>query len=173
MKAKQSFKILNFRLHCKLYCVLIKLFFRNIRGNFMKLLIFMVVIFGFMGTNLNLTLEECCLKLSAAYSAENPSPESPKGENKISPVDEGGNLYFQRCFYCHGPLLDGKGRMARGFKTPPVSFARSGAMGKMSESDLLAKINKKGHKYFIENPLMKEKMIQSVIYFLNSRTEKK
>lgn len=138
----------------------------------MKSIIFILVVLGAVGFQMNLTPEECCFKLGVVYSAEELSPKPSNGKVKTSPIDEGGNIYFQRCFYCHGPLLDGKGHMARGLKTSPVSFKKLGTIDKASESDLLSKINKKGHKYFIEKPPMTEKMLKSVLLFLNSRVGK-
>lgn len=53
---------------------------------------------------------------------------------------EGGAIYFQQCFYCHGDKLDGKGHFGAGFNPPPADFVDVGTIAQLQESYLFWRI---------------------------------
>jgi mono/diheme cytochrome c family protein len=49
-------------------------------------------------------------------------------------VEEGGVVYYQNCFYCHGDKLDGKGHFASAFSPLPANFTDVGTIAQLTES---------------------------------------
>lgn len=49
-------------------------------------------------------------------------------------VEEGGAVYYQNCFYCHGDKLDGKGHFFAGFAPLPANFMDVGTIAQLTES---------------------------------------
>lgn len=69
--------------------------------------------------------------------------ENPLRKNKeqyAQNAKEGGTLYFQHCFYCHGDKLEGKGHFAEGFVPKPANFMDVGTIAQLQESYLFWRI---------------------------------
>ena len=49
-------------------------------------------------------------------------------------VTEGGEIYFQNCFYCHGDKLFGKGHYGHGFDPMPLPFQGVDTIAQLQES---------------------------------------
>lgn len=49
-------------------------------------------------------------------------------------VKEGGEVYFQNCYFCHGDKLDGKGHYAQGFSPLPLPFQGKDTVAQLQES---------------------------------------
>ncbi len=49
-------------------------------------------------------------------------------------VREGGEVYFQNCFFCHGDKLYGKGHYAHGFNPLPLPFQGKDTIAQLQES---------------------------------------
>ncbi|MCK4846147.1 MAG: cytochrome c [Deltaproteobacteria bacterium] len=59
-------------------------------------------------------------------------------------VAEGGRVYFERCFFCHGAKLDGKGHLARGMVPKPLPFTGSDTIAQLEEAYVFWRIAKGG-----------------------------
>lgn len=60
-------------------------------------------------------------------------------------VDEGRDVFFKNCFYCHGDKLDGKGHYAVAFNNPlPANFQDVGTIAQLQESFLFWRITTGG-----------------------------
>ncbi|HLC18295.1 MAG TPA: cytochrome c [Thermodesulfobacteriota bacterium] len=59
-------------------------------------------------------------------------------------VREGGIIYFEECFYCHGAKLDGRGHFSRGLNPPPLPFKGTDTIAQLRESYLFWRIVKGG-----------------------------
>ncbi|MDO8427432.1 MAG: cytochrome c [Deltaproteobacteria bacterium] len=68
--------------------------------------------------------------------------ENPDGFRKL--VEEGGEVYFRDCFFCHGSKLDGGGHYAHAMSPPPLSFKGSDTIAQLQESYLFWRIVKGG-----------------------------
>ena len=59
-------------------------------------------------------------------------------------IQEGGEIYFKNCFYCHGDQLDGLGHYADGFNPLPANFQDVGTIAQLTESYLFWRITTGG-----------------------------
>ncbi len=59
-------------------------------------------------------------------------------------IDEGRDIYFKNCVFCHGDLLDGKGIFYHGFNPPPADFQDPGTIAMLQESYLFWRISTGG-----------------------------
>jgi len=77
---------------------------------------------------------------------ENPlCQEAEKGSEEFAEmVNEGGELYYKNCIYCHGDLLDGKGHFGEGFNPRPANFQDVGTIAQLQESYLFWRITTGG-----------------------------
>ncbi len=67
--------------------------------------------------------------------------DNPKGsEGYTEAVEEGGELYYKNCMYCHGDLLDGQGHFATAFNPRPANFQDVGTIAQLQESYLFWRI---------------------------------
>jgi len=73
---------------------------------------------------------------------ENPlRKQAEKGSDEFKEmVNEGGELYYKNCIYCHGDLLDGQGHFAEGFNPRPANFQDVGTIAQLQESYLFWRI---------------------------------
>ncbi len=56
-------------------------------------------------------------------------------------TEEGGVVYFQNCFFCHGDALKGEGPFAHGINPPPADFQDPGTIAQLSESYVFWRIS--------------------------------
>ncbi len=77
---------------------------------------------------------------------ENPlrSLESSEPERFRSYVKEGGDIYFQNCFFCHGAKLDGRGHYAHALTPRPLTFQGSDTISQLQESYVFWRVVKGG-----------------------------
>ncbi|MFQ6017424.1 MAG: c-type cytochrome [Kiloniellaceae bacterium] len=77
---------------------------------------------------------------------QNPLREAaPKGSDKYRGlVDEGGELYYENCLFCHGDHLDGQGQYGVGFNPRPANFQDVGTIAQLQESFLFWRITTGG-----------------------------
>lgn len=73
---------------------------------------------------------------------ENPLRKDPRSQDRY--VQEGSEIYFKNCFFCHGDALDGKGPFAHGFNPPPANFRDPGTIAQLQESYVFWRIAKGG-----------------------------
>jgi len=59
-------------------------------------------------------------------------------------VQEGGGIYFERCFFCHGARLDGRGHYASALDPAPLPFTGGDTIAQLSESYVFWRIVKGG-----------------------------
>lgn len=59
-------------------------------------------------------------------------------------VEEGANIYFKNCFFCHGDNLDGKGHFAKSINPMPANFVDKGTIAQLQESFVFWRISKGG-----------------------------
>ena len=59
-------------------------------------------------------------------------------------IEQGRQVYYKNCFFCHGDFLDGKGHYAKGFNPPPANFQDAGTIAQLTESFLFWRIAKGG-----------------------------
>ncbi|MFQ5561388.1 MAG: c-type cytochrome [Nitrospinota bacterium] len=59
-------------------------------------------------------------------------------------VHEGGVVFFTKCFFCHGALLNGEGHLAYGFNPRPADFTDPGTIAQLEESYVFWRIAKGG-----------------------------
>lgn len=64
--------------------------------------------------------------------------EDPQSFEKF--VKEGGNIYFNNCFFCHGAALDGKGHYAHALSPKPQPFTGTDTIAQLSESYIFWRI---------------------------------
>lgn len=70
------------------------------------------------------------LREDAAHLAEN--------------IEQGRQIYYKNCFFCHGDGLAGQGHFAKGFNPPPANFQDPGTIAQLTESFLFWRIAKGG-----------------------------
>lgn len=77
---------------------------------------------------------------------ENPlRAQTPKGSESFTAlVEEGGELYYKNCIFCHGDLLDGQGHFAYGVDPRPANFQDVGTIAQLQESYLFWRITTGG-----------------------------
>jgi len=59
-------------------------------------------------------------------------------------TEQGRQVYYKNCFFCHGDALNGNGHYAKGFNPPPANFQDPGTIAQLSESFLFWRIAKGG-----------------------------
>jgi mono/diheme cytochrome c family protein len=59
-------------------------------------------------------------------------------------IEQGRQVYYKNCFFCHGDNLQGEGHFAKGFNPPPANFQDPGTIAQLSESFLFWRIAKGG-----------------------------
>jgi mono/diheme cytochrome c family protein len=59
-------------------------------------------------------------------------------------IEQGRQVYYKNCFFCHGDDLAGNGHFAKGFNPPPANFQDPGTIAQLSESFLFWRIAKGG-----------------------------
>ncbi|MDQ7069386.1 MAG: c-type cytochrome [Rhodobacterales bacterium] len=59
-------------------------------------------------------------------------------------VDQGAELYYQNCIFCHGDMLDGTGHFAEAFNPRPTNFQDVGMIAQLQESFLFWRITTGG-----------------------------
>ncbi len=59
-------------------------------------------------------------------------------------IEEGREVYYKNCFYCHGDLLDGEGHFAHGFSPLPINFQDVGTIAQLQEAFLFWRITTGG-----------------------------
>jgi len=57
-------------------------------------------------------------------------------------VEEGKEIYYKNCFFCHGDDLDGKGNFAQAFNPPPPPFRGTDTIAQLPESYVFWRIAK-------------------------------
>src|SRR3990167_987648 len=63
-------------------------------------------------------------------------------DNSEENVADGASVYFDRCIFCHGDQLDGKGAEAEALNPLPANFRDSGTIAQLQESFLFWRIQK-------------------------------
>lgn len=66
-------------------------------------------------------------------------------ENFSKHVEEGAELYFENCFFCHGDKLDGQGHLARGLIPAPADFTDPETIGVLKDFYVFWRIMEGGH----------------------------
>jgi mono/diheme cytochrome c family protein len=59
-------------------------------------------------------------------------------------LDEGREIYFKNCVFCHGDMLDGKGLFAQGLNPQPANFQDPGTIAMLQESYLFWRVSTGG-----------------------------
>jgi len=59
-------------------------------------------------------------------------------------IDQGRQVYYKNCFFCHGDALNANGHFAKGFNPAPANFQDPGTIAQLSESFLFWRIAKGG-----------------------------
>ena len=73
------------------------------------------------------------------------NPFRGKGEEVFKEaVADGGRVYFERCFFCHGAKLDGKGHLAKGMMPKPLPFVGTDTIAQLEEPYVFWRIAKGG-----------------------------
>jgi DMSO reductase family type II enzyme heme b subunit len=114
---------------------------------------------------------------------ENPLRKgAPKGSDAYKAlVEEGREIYYRNCFFCHGDHLDGQGHFGPGFVPRPTNFQDLGTIAQLQESYLFWRIAtgggalpREGAPWASAMPawhdLLKEEEIWKVIVFLYDYT---
>ena len=72
------------------------------------------------------------------------NPLRAEQEHLAEHIEQGRDLYYKNCFFCHGDDLAGQGHFAKGFNPPPANFQSSGTIAQLTESFLFWRIAKGG-----------------------------
>ena len=75
-------------------------------------------------------------------SLSNPFREDKENFDKY--IEEGGIVYYQNCFYCHGDRMLGKGHFAHGFNPRPANFVDVGTIAQLTESFVFWRVGSGG-----------------------------
>ncbi len=62
--------------------------------------------------------------------------------NLSKSIEEGKEIYYKNCFFCHGADLDGRGNFAEAFNPPPSPFRGTDTIAQLPESYLFWRIAK-------------------------------
>lgn len=81
-------------------------------------------------------------KSFSLQTLQNPLREDK--ENFAKNVEEGGRVYYQNCFYCHGDRMLGKGHYFAGFNPLPANFVDIGTIAQLTESFVFWRISTGG-----------------------------
>ena len=79
-------------------------------------------------------------------------------EDSEEAVSEGATVYFDKCIFCHGDQLDGKGEEASAMHPPPANFKDMGTIAQLQESYLYWRILKGGEGLPVESTPWKSAM---------------
>ncbi len=71
---------------------------------------------------------------------ENPLSKEPANLSKS--IEDGKEIYYKNCFFCHGADLDGRGNLAVAFNPPPPPFIGSDTIAQLPESYVFWRIAK-------------------------------
>ena len=104
--------------------------------------------YGRMGTNVQAPLEQRVIHPAPpgeAMGLNNPFSKhgGDEAEKRIH-IEEGRQIYFKNCVFCHGDLLDGKGIFASGLNPPPADFQDPGTIAMLQESYLFWRVSTGG-----------------------------
>ncbi len=82
---------------------------------------------------------------SEVMGLSNPfSKESVEEAQKEIYIEEGREIYFKNCVFCHGDMLDGNGLFASGINPIPANFQDPGTIAMLQESFLFWRISTGG-----------------------------
>jgi hypothetical protein len=81
-------------------------------------------------------------KSYALQTLKNPLREDKA--NFAKNVEEGGKVYYQNCYYCHGDKMLGKGHYFAGFNPLPANFVDIGTIAQLTESFVFWRISTGG-----------------------------
>lgn len=105
--------------------------------------------------------------------------------NLAKNIREGGEVYFKKCFFCHGDHLDGKGIFGDRFFPPPADFTQANSVITLPESYAYWRVMKGGpglpEKFAPwdsamppwENQLTEEEVWKVILYIYARASEKK
>ena len=82
-------------------------------------------------------------KMRSLQSLKNPYRVEDKEQLKKN-IQEGGVVYYNNCFPCHGDKLDGLGHFAGGFNPLPVNFTDPGMILQLQEAFVFWRISTGG-----------------------------
>ena len=83
--------------------------------------------------------------------------ENPFDNSEENGAD-GASVYFDRCIFCHGDQLDGKGAEAEALNPLPANFRDSGTIAQLQESFLFWRIQKGAEGLPVESTPWKSSM---------------
>lgn len=122
-------------------------------------------------------------KTVALKNLKNPLTKKPASLAKH--IRAGGNVYFKKCFLCHGDLLDGKGLFGDRFFPAPADFIQPASVVTLSQSYAYWRIMKGGQglpdKFSPwdssmpawEDQLSEEEVWQVILFIYNTVRDKK
>ncbi len=122
-------------------------------------------------------------KAVALKGLKNPLRQDRANFNKN--IRAGGDVYFKKCFFCHGDHLDGKGLFGNRFFPPPADFTHASSVTTLPESYAYWRIMKGGQglpKKFAPwdssmpawgNQLTEEEVWQVILYIFAKASKKK
>ncbi len=70
------------------------------------------------------------------------NPLRKDAANLARNIEEGKEIYYKNCFFCHGDDLDGKGNFAQAFNPPPPPFRGTDTIAQLPESYVFWRIAK-------------------------------
>ncbi len=70
------------------------------------------------------------------------NPLSKDTVNLSKSIEEGKEIYYKNCFFCHGADLDGRGNFAEAFNPPPNPFRGTDTIAQLPESYVFWRIAK-------------------------------
>jgi mono/diheme cytochrome c family protein len=62
------------------------------------------------------------------------NPFHEDAANMAKNSEEGGVVYYQNCYFCHGDMMSGKGPYAQGLNPMPANFIDVGTIAQLTES---------------------------------------
>ncbi len=105
-------------------------------------------IYGRLGTSVSAPLEQRVIHPAPpgeAMGLYNPfSKEDVDEAEKEKYVEEGREIYFKNCVFCHGDMLDGNGLFATGLNPIPANFQDPGTIAMLQEAFLFWRISTGG-----------------------------
>ena len=72
------------------------------------------------------------------------NPFDPDGIQYMKNVQEGGEIFFQNCHFCHGDNLNGRGLYAYAFNPIPANFTDPGTLAQLQETFVFWRVAKGG-----------------------------
>jgi mono/diheme cytochrome c family protein len=70
------------------------------------------------------------------------NPLRKDAANLAGKIEEGKEIYYKNCFFCHGDDLDGKGNFAQAFNPPPPPFRGTDTIAQLPESYVFWRVAK-------------------------------